>query len=51
MNRRWQYWRACQEADINQMPVIADEHIVGVIGRDTILRALQTRMQLGHSAS
>jgi Zn-dependent protease/predicted transcriptional regulator len=40
-----------QEADINQMPVISDDHIVGVVGRDTILRALQTRLQLGHSAT
>jgi Zn-dependent protease/predicted transcriptional regulator len=40
-----------QEADINQMPVISGENIVGVIGRETILRALQTRLQLEHSAS
>jgi Zn-dependent protease/predicted transcriptional regulator len=40
-----------QEADINQMPVISDDHIVGVVGRDTILRALQTRLQLGSSAT
>jgi len=38
-----------QEADINQMPVRSGDHIVGVIGRDTILRALQTRLQLGHT--
>jgi Zn-dependent protease/predicted transcriptional regulator len=38
-----------QDADINQMPVRSGDHIVGVIGRDTILRALQTRLQLGQT--
>jgi Zn-dependent protease/CBS domain-containing protein len=38
-----------QEADINQMPVRSGDHIVGVVGRDTILRALQTRLQLGQA--
>jgi len=33
--------------DINQMPVMSDAHIVGMIGRDAILRALQTRLQAG----
>lgn len=37
-----------QTQDINQMPVISDNHIVGMISRDTILRVLQTRLQLGH---
>lgn len=39
-----------QTEDINQMPVISDHHIVGMISRDTILRVLQTRLQLGHSS-
>jgi Zn-dependent protease/predicted transcriptional regulator len=39
-----------QTQDINQMPVISDHHIVGMISRDTILRVLQTRLQLGQSA-
>jgi Zn-dependent protease/predicted transcriptional regulator len=39
-----------QTQDINQMPVISDHHIVGMISRDTILRVLQTRLQLNHSA-
>ncbi|MGH9738856.1 MAG: site-2 protease family protein [Candidatus Acidiferrales bacterium] len=33
-----------QTADINQMPVISDGHIQGMIGRDTILQVLQTRL-------
>jgi Zn-dependent protease/predicted transcriptional regulator len=37
-----------QKEDINQMPVVSDGHIVGMIARDSILRALQTRLQLGH---
>jgi Zn-dependent protease/CBS domain-containing protein len=37
-----------QTQDINQMPVISENHIVGMISRDTILRVLQTRLQLGH---
>jgi len=39
-----------QTADINQMPVVSDGHIVGMIGRDTILSLLQTRLQAGHLA-
>jgi Zn-dependent protease/CBS domain-containing protein len=39
-----------QREDINQMPVISDEHIVGMIDRDTILRMLQTRLQVGQAA-
>jgi Zn-dependent protease/predicted transcriptional regulator len=38
-----------QTEDINQMPVISDHHIVGMISRDTILRVLQTRLQVSHS--
>jgi len=39
-----------QTADINQMPVVSGHHIVGMIGRDAILRVLQTRLQAGHLA-
>jgi Zn-dependent protease/CBS domain-containing protein len=39
-----------QTQDINQMPVVSDQHIVGMISRDTILRVLQTRLQLGQLA-
>lgn len=37
-----------QAQDINQMPVVSENHIVGMISRDSILRLLQTRLQLGH---
>jgi predicted transcriptional regulator len=39
-----------QKADINQMPIVSGSHIVGMIGRDAILRILQTRLQAGHLA-
>lgn len=39
-----------QTVDVNQMPVISEGHIVGMIARDSILRVLQTRMQVGHLA-
>jgi Zn-dependent protease/predicted transcriptional regulator len=39
-----------QSQDINQMPVISEGRIVGIIARDTILRAIQTRLQVGHLA-
>jgi Zn-dependent protease/predicted transcriptional regulator len=39
-----------QTADINQMPVVSDGNIVGMIGRDSILGLLQTRLQAGHLA-
>src|ERR1700683_2080228 len=39
-----------QREDINQMPVVCEGHIVGMIARDTILRVLQTRLQVGHLA-
>ncbi len=39
-----------QSEDIDLMPVISDEHIVGMIARDSILRMLQTRLQVGHLA-
>jgi Zn-dependent protease/predicted transcriptional regulator len=33
-----------QSSDLGQMPVVSDGHIVGMIGRDTILQVLQTRL-------
>ena len=39
-----------QSEDINQMPVVSEGNIVGMIARDTILRVLQTRIQAGHLA-
>jgi len=39
-----------QTEDVNQMPVISQGQIVGMISRDTILRVLQTRLQAGHLA-
>jgi CBS domain-containing protein len=35
------------EADVAQLPVIADDKLVGVIGREHILRYFRTRMELG----
>ena len=40
-----------QKQDIAQMPVIAEDHIKGMISRDSILRVLQTRLQVGHLAT
>ena len=34
--------------DINQMPVISEGHIVGIVARDAILGLLQTRLRMGH---
>jgi predicted transcriptional regulator len=39
-------------ADINQMPVVSsveegDTHVVGMVTRDSILRVMQTRAELG----
>jgi Zn-dependent protease/predicted transcriptional regulator len=39
-----------QKEEVSQMPVISDGHIIGMIARDTILRVLQTRLQMGHLA-
>jgi Zn-dependent protease/predicted transcriptional regulator len=39
-----------QAEDINQMPVLEDGRVVGMIARDSILRALQARLQVGHLA-
>jgi len=37
-----------QTADINQMPVVSDGHIVGMIGRDNILQVVHTRLHAEH---
>jgi Zn-dependent protease/predicted transcriptional regulator len=37
-----------QRDDINQMPVLDQGRIVGMIGRDSILGAMQTRLSAGH---
>jgi Zn-dependent protease/predicted transcriptional regulator len=39
-----------QQEELGQVPVVSDGQIVGIIGRDTIVRALQTRLQVGHIA-
>ncbi|MCL4523058.1 MAG: site-2 protease family protein [Acidobacteria bacterium] len=36
-----------QTEDINQMPVVSGNRVVGLISRDTILRVIQTRMEMG----
>jgi CBS domain-containing protein len=38
-----------QTADINQMPVVSDGHIVGMVGRDNILQVVHTRLHAEHS--
>jgi len=38
-----------QKDDLNQMPVLDQGHIIGMIGRDSILGALQTRLSAGHA--
>jgi Zn-dependent protease len=39
-----------QAEDINQMPVLDGGRVVGMIARESILRVLQTRLQMGHLA-
>ena len=39
-----------QQEELGQVPVVSEGQIVGIIGRDTIVRALQTRLQVGHLA-
>lgn len=39
-----------QNEDINQMPVLEEGHIIGMIARDSILRVIQTRLQASHFA-
>ncbi len=36
-----------QSEDINQMPVVAAGHVVGLVTRESILRVIQTRAELG----
>ncbi len=36
-----------QSEDVNQMPVVDGSRVVGLVSRDTILRVLQTRLELG----
>ena len=33
--------------DVNQLPVVQDEHLVGVLSRDAIVRYLEVRRSLG----
>ncbi|HKW88936.1 MAG TPA: site-2 protease family protein [Candidatus Acidoferrales bacterium] len=39
-----------QSEDVNQMPVLEEGRIIGMIARDAILRVIQTRMQAGRLA-
>jgi Zn-dependent protease/CBS domain-containing protein len=33
-------------ADVNQLPVVEDDHLIGLIGRDAMLRFIRTRTEL-----
>jgi Zn-dependent protease/CBS domain-containing protein len=35
-----------QKIDVNQMPVLRDGNVVGMVSRDAVLRVIQTRLQL-----
>ena len=35
-----------QMKDVNQMPVLRDQQVVGMVSRDGMLRVIQTRLQL-----
>lgn len=39
-----------QTEDLNQMPVMSNSHVVGLISRDSILRVMQTRLRVEHLA-
>ncbi len=39
-----------QTEDLNQMPVMSNSHVVGLISRDSILRVIQTRLRVEHLA-
>lgn len=39
-----------QKADVNQMPVVSEGRIIGMVSREAILRVLQIRMQSGRLA-
>jgi len=35
------------EEDVNQMPVVEEGRLVGLIGRDRLLHFVRTRLELG----
>ncbi len=35
------------ESDINQMPVVSEGRVIGVVARDNLIRFLRTRSELG----
>jgi Zn-dependent protease/CBS domain-containing protein len=35
-----------QQTDVNQMPVLRDGQVIGMVSRDAVLRVIQTRLQL-----
>ncbi len=39
-----------QSEDVNQMPVVANGHVVGIVTRESILRVIQTRVEVGRLA-
>lgn len=39
-----------QSEDVNQMPVLQESHIIGMISRDSILRVIQTRLHASRFA-
>jgi Zn-dependent protease len=39
-----------QGDDVNQMPVVVDGQVVGLVTRDSILRVIQTRVEMGELA-
>ncbi len=39
-----------QGEDVNQMPVVENGHVVGLVSRDSILRVIQTRLEIGKRA-
>ena len=39
-----------QNEDVNQMPVVANGHVVGIVTRDSILRVIRTRVEMGRLA-
>ena len=39
-----------QSEDVNQMPIVSDGRVVGIVTRDSILRVIQTRLEIGSLA-
>jgi Zn-dependent protease len=39
-----------QSEDVNQIPVVENGHVVGIVTRESILRVIQTRVELGRLA-